>query len=284
MWSVALAPGSGSAYSVPGPSSRPRRRTTPRLPAWANRAASRSAASDDSRCGGTSRSGVSSSTSPVGRIDERDRRLHVDLRPGHECRIDEQPSSVCPEPVVLPPGVGVASSLARRNPRGEVVDGLDLQERFPDPPRVEQIELAMIGDADVVARCLQERQKGTAENAARTCDKDPQLGRSSRWCVALVSARVVSTSVPQQAARRLHHPSQSNRLRKKRGRRDKDSVKETSVAEARPYEAAENLPRLVVHDEAVHADHDLAVAGLARQRDRRMTHREAEVTPGRSAR
>jgi hypothetical protein len=88
----------------------------------------------------------------LGRIDERDRRLHVDLRPGHERRVDEQPRGVCPEPVVLPPGVGVASSLAWRNPRSEVVDGLDLEKRFPDAPRVEQIELAMIGGANEVVR------------------------------------------------------------------------------------------------------------------------------------
>ena len=31
-------------------------------------------------------------------------------------------------------------------------------------------------------------------------------------------------------------------------------------------------------------DHDLTVAGLARQGDGRMAHREAEVAPGRAAR
>ena len=56
------------------------------------------------------------------------------------------------------------------------------------------------------------------------------------------------------------------------------------AAVAGPDQAAERLPRLVGHDEAVHADHDLAVAGLARQRDRRVPHREAEVAPGRAAR
>jgi hypothetical protein len=81
----------GWSYQVPGPSSSPSRRTTPRPPARAKRSVCCSATSAERRIGRTSLNWRVLGRRAFRRVDKRDSGLDVDRRAGRDRRVDEDP-------------------------------------------------------------------------------------------------------------------------------------------------------------------------------------------------
>ena len=157
-------PRSGVSWPVPGPSSRPRRRTTPRRPAPANRSL---------LLGRERRLQVGPNLAdrrvlvdrPLRRIDERDRGLDIGLRRAGQSRINEEARRVLSQAIVLAPCSQVADSFARRNPRREVEDRVRVPDGLRHTGGIEEVELVVTGSPNVVPLGREERPKRSAQDA-----------------------------------------------------------------------------------------------------------------------
>lgn len=171
-WSVEPNADFGPSFPVPGPSSRPKRRTTPRRPdlgeAFCLLLGDQSRAQDRRYVAERRLFGHGA----VPGVDERHGGLDIYGHPGRERGIDQDCRGFRAQPVVLAPFLGLLEEVKRPDAGRKVQHGVGVVHGGGDCGGVEQVEFGPCGSVQVMPCRIRQRPQRAAQDSGSTGDQE----------------------------------------------------------------------------------------------------------------